>query len=117
MLASRRPSIGVATVALLLLALGLGGLAVHGAGMAAALWQGALYVLPALLLAITLLARRYPGERLLASLHIRRTRPRVDVRRVASAVALASPHGGRLIAFALAGRAPPALRAAIPRLS
>jgi hypothetical protein len=104
-------------MALLLLALGLGGLAVHGASMVAVLWQGALYVLPALLLTVVLLARRYPGERLLASLRIRRTRPRVGVRQVVRAIALASPHGGRLIALALAGRAPPALRAAVPRLS
>jgi hypothetical protein len=114
---SRRPSIGVAAAALLLLALGLGGLAVHGAGMAAALWQGALYVLPALLLAIALLARRYPGERLLVLLHARRTRPRIGARPFVRTVALAGAHGGRLIALALAGRAPPAPRAAVPRLS
>jgi hypothetical protein len=101
----------------LLLALGLSGLAAHGAGMATALWQGTLYVLPALLLAISLLARRYPGERLLLLLRVRRTRPRVGVRARLPEVTLAGPRGGRLIALSLAGRAPPVPRAGAPRLS
>jgi hypothetical protein len=110
--ASLRPSIGVAAAALLLL--GLGGLAAYGGGLAVALWQGALYVLPALLLAVALLARRYPGERLLVRLHVRRTRPRVGLRGVCT-FAPAGPRGGRLIALALAGRAPPAPRAGDPQ--
>jgi hypothetical protein len=88
--------------------------------MAAALWQGALYVLPALLLSIALLTRRYPGERLLGLLRIRRTRPRARARATVAAVRaieLLVPRGGRLIAGSLAGRAPPALRAALPQPS
>jgi hypothetical protein len=107
----------VAATALLLLALGLAGLAAHGGGMEAALWQGALYVLPALLLLIPLLARRYPGERLLGLLCIRRAGPRARVRVAVRATELLRPRGGRLIALSLAGRAPPALRAADLRLS
>jgi hypothetical protein len=109
----RRPSVAVAA-AVLLLALGLDG--AHGAGMATALWQGTLYVLPALLLAISLLARRYPGERLLLLLCIRHARPRVGVRARLPEVTLAGPRGGRLIALSLAGRAPPVLRPAAPWL-
>jgi hypothetical protein len=104
--------------ALLLLALGLIGLAAHSGGLAAALWQGALYVLPALLLAIPLLVRRYPGERLLGLLRSGRVRlrARVRVRVAVRAVELLNPHGGRLIALSLAGRAPPSLRTAGLRL-
>ena len=102
---------------MLLLALGLGGFAAHGAGMATALWQGTLYVLPALLLAIPLLARRYPGERLLLLLRVCRARPRVGVRARLPAVTLVGPRGGGLIALSLAGRAPPASRAGASRLS
>jgi hypothetical protein len=111
---SRRPSIGVAAAALVLV-FGLGGRAAHDGGLAVALWQGALYVLPALLLAITLLARRYPGECLLVLLHVRHIRPRVGLRGAARGFTPAGPRGGRLIALALAGRAPPAPRVGDPQ--
>ncbi len=111
----RRPSAGV-TAAVLLCAFALIGLAGQGGGLAAALWQGALYLLPALLLLIPLLARRYPGEHLLGTLCLRRARPRNRSRAVTRAIELAAPHGGRLIAVSLAGRAPPQPWAAVPRL-
>jgi hypothetical protein len=74
-----------------------------------------LYLVPAILLAIPLLARRYPGER--ALLAMRRTergrwpRPRSSApscRRVVLAIV----RGGRLIGRSLAMRPPPALHAA-----
>jgi hypothetical protein len=73
-----------------------------------------LYLLPALLLLAVLLARRYPGERLLGALAGRRAR-RVRVRRASPLrrIELPVPHGGRLIAVSLAGRAPPPSRAAL----
>jgi hypothetical protein len=76
--------------------------------------EGALYLLPALLLAVVLLAGRRPGERLIVALHRRRARrggrgsactPGLVP---AHPTELALPRGGRLIATALAGRAPPA---------
>jgi hypothetical protein len=74
-----------------------------------------LYLAPAILLAIPLLARRYPGERALLALRRierpRRPRPRSSVpsrRRVV----LAAVRGGRLIGRSLAVRPPPALHAA-----
>jgi hypothetical protein len=99
----------------LLLAL-LGALALAGldGGMAGALWQGAIYLLPALLLALVLLTRRYPGERLLGRLRLHlRPRRSERARAVRYTAERPPPHGGRLIAVSLAGRAPPALRAAV----
>ncbi len=72
---------------------------------------GVLHLLPAVLLALVLLSGRYPGE--LALERLRRAGTE-RVRRASSsptprlhaAVAL---RGGRLIAFSLAGRAPPAV--------
>jgi hypothetical protein len=80
-----------------------------------ALDANALCLLPALVLAVPLLLRRYPGERILTGLSMARRsrwpRPRSSVphgeRRFAPA-----PHGGSLIARALAVRPPPALAAA-----
>jgi hypothetical protein len=76
--------------------------------------EGALYLLPALLLAAALLARR-PGERLIVALHRRYTRRARRARsaaapglRLAHSTEHSFPRGGRLIAAALAGRAPPA---------
>jgi hypothetical protein len=75
--------------------------------------EGALYLLPALLLALALVAGRRPGERLVVALH-RRCAHRVGrTGSAASSLAPARvaeqifPRGGRLIAAALAGRAPP----------
>jgi hypothetical protein len=80
--------------------------------------EGALYLLPALLLAAALLARR-PGERLIVALHRRyaqRARRAGSVAplgvRLAHPAEHSFPRGGRLIAAALAGRAPPAWAAA-----
>ena len=65
---------------------------------------------PALLLAATLLLRRYPGERLLVSLRSRPARQRVRSHANAPAQshpASRVPRGGLLMAFALAVRPPP----------
>lgn len=72
--------------------------------------QAILYLLPALVLAIPLLARRYPGEKVLLAM---RTGGRVRRRRAPLArpgsrgVLLAAAHGGMLIARSLAVRPPP----------
>jgi len=100
-------SFAVATLALAVLSLGLVALV--------ALDANALCLVPALVLAVPLSMRRYPGERILTSLSAARgtrwPRPRANVphgeRRFVSA-----PHGGSLIARALAVRPPPALGAA-----
>jgi hypothetical protein len=74
-----------------------------------------LYLLPAALLVIPLLARRYPGERVLVGLRrverARWPRPRssAPARR---RVVLVAVRGGRLIGCSLAVRPPPALHAA-----
>jgi hypothetical protein len=75
----------------------------------------ALCLLPALALAVPLLMRRYPGERMLTGISaVSRShwpRPRSSAPRGARRFA-AAPHGGLLIARALAVRPPPALGAA-----
>jgi hypothetical protein len=83
--------------------------------------EGALYLLPALLLGAALLARR-PGERLIVALHRRyaqRARKAGPVGtpglQLAHPTEHSFPRGGRLIAAALAGRAPPPAWAAIHR--
>ncbi len=78
---------------------------------------GILCLLPALALAVALLARRYPGERTLARLgaprrRARWARPRASVPRAARTFAVAT-HGGLLIARSLAVRPPPAPFAAV----
>ena len=75
--------------------------------------SGILYLLPALMLAVVLLARRYPGERTLLALRPAgaprrshaRSRSRVPARR---RVLLVLVRGGLLIARFLAVRPPPA---------
>jgi hypothetical protein len=73
------------------------------------LQSGALTMVPALALALLMLTRPYLGERAIARLRTRRMRaertvgPRVEPPRRDALVA----RGGRLIAAALAGRAPP----------
>jgi hypothetical protein len=71
-----------------------------------------LYLLPAFVLALPLLARRYPGERALIALRrvdpVRWARPRSSTpsrRRVV----LVLVRGGRLLGRSLAVRPPPAL--------
>jgi hypothetical protein len=83
--------------------------AAPGGGIASGLWEGMLYLLPALLLLLPLLAGRYPGERLLGALRVRRARGRARARLMVGVrgIELPVPHGGRLIAVSLAGRAPP----------
>src|SRR5580658_3368380 len=75
--------------------------------------QGALMMLPALLLAVALLAGRYPGERLIARWGRARPRARQATARVPmpSHASLQTLRGGRLIAASLAGRAPPVFAA------
>jgi hypothetical protein len=71
-----------------------------------------LCLLPALALALTLLARRYPGERVLIALRgepsARRPRPRFAAGTCRSVV-LAAVQGGLLIGRSLAVRPPPVL--------
>jgi hypothetical protein len=94
-------------------------LAVAGLALAAlalaGIDTGALCLLPALALALPLAMRRYPGERVLASVSgVRRSRwlrTRSITPRGERCFAVA-PHGGLLIARALAVRPPPALHAA-----
>jgi hypothetical protein len=107
-----RVAAGAATA----LFLGVGVLALAGpsGGVAAGLWEGMLYLLPALLLAAILLARCYPGERLLLALAgASARRARVRVVRALHRIELPVPHGGRLLAVSLASRAPPPPRAAL----
>jgi hypothetical protein len=74
-----------------------------------------LYLLPALLLVIPLLARRYPGERALIGLRrverARWPRPRSSMA-MRRRVVLVAVRGGRLIGCSLAVRPPPALYSA-----
>jgi hypothetical protein len=70
-----------------------------------------LYLVPLLVLLVPLLARRYPGERLLLGVARRRRTPRA-VRVLAPPARkprAALPSGGRLIAAGLAVRPPPLL--------
>jgi hypothetical protein len=82
-------------------------------GALGALESGALMLVPVLLLTAALLAGRYPGERLIEHWGRARPRPRAVLARVRvpSRPSRERPHGGRLIATALAGRAPPAFAA------
>jgi hypothetical protein len=96
-----RPVLAVALVAAVALALG---------GSFAPLHSATLILLPALALAIAMLARPYLGARAIA-----RVRARLERGRRATAAGVAPRRGparvvrgGRLIALALAGRAPPA---------
>jgi hypothetical protein len=72
---------------------------------------GLLYMAPAVAMLAMLLARRYPGERLLlrlAARQRRRRRPRpAEAGRGLHARAVHVPRGGLLMGFALAVRPPP----------
>jgi len=106
---SPRHAFGLAVVAVALVAVGV----LVPLGALGALQSGALMLVPALVLAAALLAGRYPGERLIERWGRARPRVRPTVARVRvpSRPSRELPHGGRLIATALAGRAPPALAA------
>jgi hypothetical protein len=72
--------------------------------------QGVMFVLPALLMALVLVAKRYPGERVIERLRALRVARRQRPASVAVRLRPRSrvrPRGGRLIAVSLAGRAPP----------
>ncbi len=73
------------------------------------LQSGALTMLPALVLGLMMLTRPYVGERTIARLRTRHTRRPDEIRPVAAprSPSRRTAHGGRLIAVALAGRAPP----------
>jgi hypothetical protein len=99
----------LSAVALAVTVLVAGLVAVAATGVAA---TGLLHLAPALVLVVALLARRYPGERMIVRLagsgagHRRRARtlavkPRVHV-------AARVPRGGLLLARSLAVRPPPA---------
>ena len=78
--------------------------------------EGLLYLLPALLLALPLTFRRYPGEGTLVALarRIRRDRSRAPVALApAQSIPLIVSRGGRLLATALAKRPPPPVPALI----
>jgi hypothetical protein len=106
---ARRPIRRLLAVAVLL-ALALAALVASGA--LGSLSAGALTMLPAIALVAIMLARPYAGERALARLRAARAR---RVRRagtrstpvLAWRVQRSLARGGRLIAVALAGRAPP----------
>lgn len=77
--------------------------------------RGVLSLAPALLLALTLWARRYPGERLLLAFvaRDRRRQLRAAVRGAMPRTRTAGvPRGGLLMGFALAVRPPPRAPAA-----
>jgi hypothetical protein len=97
----------LSAAALALSAVGIAVLVHHGAAL-----DGLAYLLPLLLLLLTLGLRRYPGEHVLLAAIARRSRRRAASRR-RSRVRRPSPRtvmprGGLLIAFALAVRPPPA---------
>jgi hypothetical protein len=97
--AHRRLRLALAVVA----ALALLGLHVCGLG------TGLLFLAPAFVLGLPLLAGRYPGEAVLAQVRRPRSRPR-SRHRLALTVrppARLLPRGGLLVGHALAGRAPP----------
>jgi hypothetical protein len=106
---SPRHAFGLAVVVVALVAVAV----LAPLGVLGALRPGALMLLPALVLAAALLAGRYPGERLIERWGRARPRIRPAVVRVLVPIRRSRerPHGGRLIATALAGRAPPAFAA------
>jgi len=82
-------------------------------GALASVQAGALTMLPALVLAVMMLTRPYLGERLIARMRARRQRsPGAERPSAAARPHMAAVRGGRLIAMALAGRAPPCVPAA-----
>jgi hypothetical protein len=82
-------------------------------GVLGAFSSGALTLLPGLVLAAVLFGGRYPGERLIERWARARPLTRWAIAHVLAPArpSCVPPHGGRLIAASLAGRAPPALAA------
>jgi hypothetical protein len=92
------------------LSLGAVSLVVHGGPQCAAALSGVLYLLPAILVGIILLAGRYPGERALARLRVAgMSRGRACEGRLRCEHPAEPLRGGRLIAARLSGRGPPAV--------
>ncbi|MEA2267460.1 MAG: hypothetical protein QOD55_1027 [Solirubrobacteraceae bacterium] len=92
-----RTVVGVAVMA----ALWLAGLQVGG------LETGLLFLAPAFVLLLPLLAGRYPGERALAPLLGRARRCVANALRLPRPRPRIAPRGGLLVGCSLAGRAPP----------
>jgi hypothetical protein len=92
-----RVTVGVAVMA----ALWLAGLHVGG------LETGLLFLAPAFLLLLPLLAGHYVGERALAPLRLPTRRAVVRALHLPRPVARLVPRGGLLVGCSLAGRAPP----------
>jgi hypothetical protein len=94
--------------------LGVVAIAATLASTVAGMDTGVLHLAPALVLLLPLLAGRYVGEERLAALveTVDARAPRAAARlapRLPRAPRVVAPRGGRLLAAALAGRAPPAL--------
>ncbi len=102
-----RPQSRVVWRLLLMLAM-LAGLALAMLDGGASMQTGALMMAPVLALLVLMLTRPYIGERILARIAARRPRRAVaEVRFTATWSGANVVRGGRLIAAALAGRAPP----------
>ncbi len=86
----------------------LAGLALALLDGGASMQTGALMLAPVLALLVLMLTRPYIGERILARIAARRPRRAVaEIRFTAGYSRMNIVRGGRLIAVALAGRAPP----------
>jgi hypothetical protein len=107
-LATPSPGRAAALVVALAAVIGLATLA--PLGVLGPLAPGALMLLPTLLLVVVLLAGRFPGERLIERWGRGRPRPRKLIAQILAPIRRSRQtlRGGRLIAAALAGRAPPA---------
>ncbi len=92
-----RAVLGVAVMAVLW----LGGLEIGGLG------TGLLFLAPAFVLLVPLLAGRYPGERRLLPVRPRVRRAALALLAPARPRAVLAPRGGLLVGCSLAGRAPP----------
>jgi hypothetical protein len=109
---TRRSASRLAVIAAALLA-ALAAIAMPGVA------EGLAFLLPAVVLLVVLVVRRYPGERVLSRLRERRVHVAPAVRRVAAHAGRAArsrvrmPRGGRLIAASLAVRPPPLRRCAV----
>jgi hypothetical protein len=102
---TRRPhhALRVAIAVAVMAGLWLAGLHVGG------LDTGLLFLAPAFLLLLPLLAGRYVGERALAPPRAAARRAAVRALRLPRPAARLAPRGGLLVGCSLAGRAPPAV--------